>query len=281
MRHSKLRQVLQRPASALGVLPQWGAVRPQFDIQVYESLPSTNQEAWRLIAAGAGAGTVVIARQQSAGRGQWGRQWQSAAGGLYLSLVLEPEVAIADATLLTLASAWGIATSFETLGIPLQIKWPNDLVSQGLKAGGILTETRTGQGAASATGESCLAIQHAVVGVGLNWDNPLPPNAVSARQLLPDQAVTRLKTLEDLAAVVLRGIVQGYYFFHQQGSAALIEVYQHKLLHLGKLVAVDGHTAQVKGVTSTGLLAIEIIHESGQKTIQSLKPGEISLGYNV
>jgi BirA family biotin operon repressor/biotin-[acetyl-CoA-carboxylase] ligase len=189
-------------------------------------------------------------------------------------------MAIADATLLTLASAWGIATSLENLGIPLEIKWPNDLVRNGFKVGGILTETRIGSGADAVKDEPGPKIQFAVIGVGLNWDNPLPSNAVSVRQLLPDQESSNVNTLEDLAAVALRGILQGYYFAHQQGSAALIEVYQHKLSHLGKIMTVDGHTAQVKGVTDTGRLAIEIIHESGQKTIESLKPGEISLGYN-
>ena len=281
MQQRQLVQALQRPASELGVLPQWATIRPKLNLHLYESLPSTNQEAWRLIDGNAGAGTVVIARQQTAGRGQWGRQWQSALGGLYLSLVLEPEMAIADTPLLTLASAWGIATSLENLGLSVAIKWPNDLVSNGLKVGGILTETRIASRIASAGADSYSQVQYAVIGVGLNWRNPLPPNAASVHQLLPDAGTSQVKTLEDLAAIALRGILQGYYFFRQQGRAALIEVYQHKLSHLGKTVTVNGHTAQVKGVTPTGSLLIEIVRESGRKTIQSLKPGEISLGYNV
>jgi BirA family biotin operon repressor/biotin-[acetyl-CoA-carboxylase] ligase len=273
-------EALQRPAHDLGVLPAFAALRPQLDIRLYETLASTNEEAWRLVEQGCGAGTVVIAREQSAGRGQWGRQWQSAAGGLYMSLILEPEWPIAEVHLLTLTSAWGIATSLNNLGLDLQVKWPNDLVSQGRKVGGILTESRLGGASRTLSSPSASSIPYVIVGVGLNWDNPLPETAISLRQLLPDQSVSPVKDLETLAAIALRGILQGYYYYRQQGSASFIQAYQQKLLHLGKIIPVDGHTAVVQGVTPLGELAIEM-NQHGQKSIQSLKPGEISLGYNV
>ncbi|HEY9889159.1 MAG TPA: biotin--[acetyl-CoA-carboxylase] ligase, partial [Candidatus Obscuribacterales bacterium] len=160
MQHWRILEALDRPASALGVLPQWAALKPQLTLHLYDTLPSTNQMAWQLVQQGQGAGTVVIAAQQTAGRGQWGRTWQSDRGGLYLSLVLEPTMAIAEAPLLPLASAWGIATSFVNLGLPIQVKWPNDLVGHGRKVGGILVESRL-QG----------KLPHAVIGVGINWDN--------------------------------------------------------------------------------------------------------------
>lgn len=270
-------EALKRSPQALGVLPELVALRPTFDIHVYESLASTNQEAWHFVDQGAGAGTVVIAQSQTAGRGQWGRTWASEPGGLYLSLVLEPELAIADAALLTLMSTWGVVTALERLGAKLQIKWPNDLIYHGQKVGGILTESRIGPALSCKPSE--LRLRHAVVGIGLNWDNPLPANAVSLRQLLPDHEVAPVKDLADLAAIALRGIHQGYHYYQQRGRTAFLVAYQHKLSHLGKSIVVNGHTAVVKGVSNSGDLVIEI-HKNGQKTIQSLKPGEISLGYN-
>ena len=258
------------------------SLRPQLDICLYDSLPSTNREAWRLVEQGRGAGTVVIARQQSAGRGQWGRTWVSLPGGLYLSLVLEPELAITDANLLTMASAWGVATSLENLGIPLQIKWPNDLVSQGQKVGGILVESRVSQNPsvlAAATRSQTPNMQHAVIGLGVNWDNPLPSNATSIRQLLPDSPQGGVKSLEDLAAVALRGLLQGYYYWQQQGHQALTEAYQHKLTHMNQQVMLNGHIAVVDGVSSNGNLIV-VIDQGGIQTTRFLKPGEISLGYN-
>lgn len=270
---------LQRPAAELGLLPEWAGLRPQLDIHVYPTLPSTNQEAWRLVDGGHGAGTVVIAREQSAGRGSRGHRWSSAPGGLYLSIVLEPDVAPAEISLLTLASAWGVVTSLERLGIPLQIKWPNDLIYQGRKVGGILTESRS-SGAVDAIAAPSTT-HPVVIGLGANWDNPLPDNALSLRQLLPESGIPSLKSVEDLAAIAVYGILQGYFSFCHQLRASFIQQYQNKLSHLGKWTTLRGNTAMVKGVTAQGELMIEVLHSDGEKTMQSLRPGEISLGYNV
>ncbi|NEQ46350.1 MAG: biotin--[acetyl-CoA-carboxylase] ligase [Leptolyngbya sp. SIOISBB] len=274
--YQRLITALVRPSSELGILPELAALRPDFQLHLYDRLPSTNQTAWQLIDQGHGAGTVVIAAEQTAGRGQWGRTWASPPGGLYLSLVLEPEMPLRHSNLLTLTSAWGIATSLLNLAIPIQIKWPNDLVSQGSKVGGILTESRL---ATSTTARASPQLQQVVIGVGLNWDNPLPTNAASIRQLLPDEASTRIKTLEDLAAIALRGILQGFYYWQQQGNSAFVNAYIQKLAHHGKKVKLDGHIARVEGVTLQGDLIVSLQH-NGQKFVRFLKPGEISLGYN-
>ncbi|MGD1941534.1 MAG: biotin--[acetyl-CoA-carboxylase] ligase [Leptolyngbyaceae cyanobacterium] len=282
MEHWRIIEALNRPAKELGVLPALASLRPQLDICLYDALPSTNREAWRLVEQGRGAGTVVIACQQSAGRGQWGRTWVSPPGGLYLSLVLEPELAIANANLLTMASAWGVATGLENLGVALQIKWPNDLVSQGCKVGGILAESRLSRAASAAAPASRSQpanLQSVVIGLGLNWDNPLPPNATSIRQLLPDSPATGMKSLEDLAAVALRGLLQGYYYWQHQGHLALTQAYQQKLAQVGKQVILDGHIAVVEGVSANGDLIV-VADQDGYQTTRFLKPGEISLGYN-
>ncbi|NER85417.1 MAG: biotin--[acetyl-CoA-carboxylase] ligase, partial [Leptolyngbya sp. SIO1D8] len=273
-------EILSHPAQRLGVLPELAVLRPQLDLHVFETLPSTNQHAWHLVDQGASAGTVVIARQQTAGRGQWGRTWLSSSGGLYLSLVLEPDLEIRDRTLLTLASAWGIAKSLENLGIAIQIKWPNDLVSAGHKVGGILTETRifNVKGVDSPQGTS--RMRTAVIGVGINWLNALPENAISLRELLPDPFPEGLKSLEDLAAIVLRGILQGYHYWQHQGTELFIAAYQQKLSSLRQTVRVGGHLGEVLGVSLTGDLAVSL-DVLGHKQIHVFPPGEITLGYNV
>ncbi|MEQ8956672.1 MAG: biotin--[acetyl-CoA-carboxylase] ligase, partial [Coleofasciculus sp. C2-GNP5-27] len=133
-------------------------------IYLFDSLSSTNQTLWELLDRGTTLPTVVIAAQQTAGRGQWGRQWQSAPGGLYLSLALTTNVEACDSAQLTMCSAWGIAMALRCYGIPVLIKWHNDLLLLGYKLGGILTETRLSQG----------QITKAVIGVGINWSNPVP-----------------------------------------------------------------------------------------------------------
>ncbi|MEM9767615.1 MAG: biotin--[acetyl-CoA-carboxylase] ligase [Cyanobacteria bacterium P01_D01_bin.71] len=275
MDYQNLIQALERDADELGVLPELVALRPQFQLYLYDDVPSTNQTAWQLVEQGKGAGTVVIARQQSAGKGQWGRTWVSPPGGLYLSLVLEPALPLAQTQLLTLTSAWGIVTSLENLGISLQIKWPNDLVSQGHKVGGILTEGRVIN-----QSETAPQLQQVVVGVGLNWDNPLPQNACSIHQLLPDSPTPSVKTLEDLAAIALRGIWQGFYYWQQQGNQIFMAAYQQKLACRGKKISLNGHPAVIDGVSITGDLMVNL-SQDGRNLVRSLRPGEIRLGYNI
>ncbi|MEA5468655.1 biotin--[acetyl-CoA-carboxylase] ligase, partial [Spirulina sp. 06S082] len=109
----------------------------------HEILESTNTTAWELLKNGASSPLVVIADRQTAGQGQWGRQWQSDRGGLYLSLGMVIESAIGIH--LTFSSGWGIATALRHEGIPVQLKWPNDLILEGKKLGGIKTVIK-GQG---------------------------------------------------------------------------------------------------------------------------------------
>lgn len=286
MDYQRILEALSRPSRELGVLPQFAGLRPKFTIQVHDCIPSTNKYAWNLVDQGAGSGTVVLAREQNAGQGQWGRTWISPPGGLYLSLVLEPHEAAKNANLLTLASAWGIVECLNDLGVNVQLKWPNDLIYEGHKVGGILTETRlsrtpnndvnvdrTQDAANTAT------ISVAVVGVGINWLNPTPNNAIALASILSGSAIERMQCVEELGAIVLRGIHQGYTYWQMNGSAALIAAYQTKLAYLGKVVRVNGHLGSVLGVSSDGNLKVGW-NQQGQKSAHSFKPGEISLGYN-
>lgn len=166
----------------------------------FDTLASTNSTLWDLLNRGAGAGTTVIAAQQQAGRGQWGRQWQSSPGGLYLSVAVAPNLAAAQNHQLTLCSAWGIAKTLRNYSLPIQLKWPNDLLLHGRKLGGILTETRLRQG----------QITTAVIGVGLNWTNPVPETGINLKSVLADQSAPAIHSLEMLAAIALQGLESGY-----------------------------------------------------------------------
>ena len=131
-------------------------------VYVHERLDSSNQTAKRLALAGAPHGTLVLARQQSAGRGRMGRRFESPAGkGIYLSLVLRVPVPASEALGVTVGAAVAVARAVQKLcGIELGIKWVNDLYYQGKKVCGILTEAGTSV-------ESGL-LEWLVVGIGLN-----------------------------------------------------------------------------------------------------------------
>lgn len=163
----------------------------------YDVIGSTNDEAGRLATIGAPEGTLVIADQQTAGRGRSGRSWLSPPGaGLYVSVLCRPSTTRENATftsarLITLAAGVGAAEGIRSAtGLPVEIKWPNDIVfadGQGplaadrrwRKVAGILAE-------ASATADG---IQHVVVGFGINVGAAtFPPDLVTSATSLETEA---------------------------------------------------------------------------------------------
>ncbi len=248
-------------------------------IYLFDSLSSTNQTLWELLDRGTTLPTVVIAAQQTAGRGQWGRQWQSAPGGLYLSLALTTNVEACDSAQLTMCSAWGIAMALRCYGIPVLIKWHNDLLLLGYKLGGILTETRLSQG----------QITKAVIGVGINWSNPVPETGINLQSFFATQSMSlSVISLEMLAAIVIQGLRSGYHYGVESGIENLRLSYQGLLFHQGASIQVNGHRGIVKGVTSTGDLRVGLNSAQAMDTNTDtaispeihLKPGTMSLGYS-
>ncbi|MEM9944738.1 MAG: biotin--[acetyl-CoA-carboxylase] ligase [Cyanobacteria bacterium P01_D01_bin.36] len=229
----------------MGVCPEFARIRPQFDIHLFDTLPSTNTQVWQMLGAGAKAGCVAIAHRQTAGRGQRGRSWKSAVGGLYLSLALEPDWPVAYGAQLTCLSAWGIAIALNNIGIAVKIKWPNDLYFEGKKLGGILTETKLSQSPPFREGSDwdSTLIKQAVIGVGLNWHNVVPETGVSLLTILkrisPRVDKNKINCLEVLIAIVLRGILQGYIFQRQVGNQDFMKAYEKLLTQVGCTVSLD------------------------------------------
>lgn len=244
-----------------------------FAVEVYESLPSTNQQAWNAIARGAKPGTVIIAEQQTAGRGQWGRQWASPVGGLYLSVILEPNLPVNYGYQLTLAAAWGIATALGDRDVPVKLKWHNDLILLGRKLGGILTETKVRHE----------KIVHAAIGVGINWSNPVPVTGVSLQSFLSQQALRSIDCLETLAAVTIQGTISGCKFCSPRGIDALLPSYHKLFINMGQRIAVEGENGTVVGISDRGELRVRLDSQSPSCDTSleiCLPPGAVSLGYD-
>lgn len=114
-----------------------------FDVRHYDQLGSTNDEARRLIEAGAAHGIVVHADQQTAGRGRFSRRWVSPPGNLYVSIVLRPDLPASRSMELSFLAALAVADAVDAL-LPRQVrttlKWPNDVLVRGGKIAGILLE---------------------------------------------------------------------------------------------------------------------------------------------
>jgi BirA family biotin operon repressor/biotin-[acetyl-CoA-carboxylase] ligase len=236
------------------------------DILIFDTLPSTNRTLWERLADGAPPGTTVIAARQTAGRGQWGRQWQSDPGGLYLSHAVAPDIPAEDRASLTLCAAWGIATALRDRGIPVRLKWPNDLLLTDRKLGGILTETKVKNG----------RIGPAAIGVGLNWSNPVPPTGINLRDFFADHPTSPgVNSIEMLAALVLWGIRRGL------GTEGFMGEYLELLGGIGRRIVADGRPGMIVGVTAGGELRVQLEPEYPGAIASEicLAPGTIRLGY--
>lgn len=135
---------------------------PAFRLVALEEIDSTNAEAKRRAEAGAEDGTLVWARQQSGGYGRQGRGWASARGNLFLSLIVRPDCALAEAAQFSFVTAVALGDAFGSVASPLievTYKWPNDVLLNGRKAAGILLESKA---------DAAQNLEWLVIGVGAN-----------------------------------------------------------------------------------------------------------------
>lgn len=144
----------------------------------YDQIDSTNRVAKEMAAKGSPSGTVVLAASQSAGRGQYGRSFNSPVGGLYFSLLLEPDLPTETLPLITLATGLACRTVlYQTFGLHPLIKWPNDIYLDGNKVAGILCENLF----AAHSSETSPKV---IIGVGLNVNNRIEDFAPEVQPII-------------------------------------------------------------------------------------------------
>ena len=236
---------------------------PASQFCVFPVLGSTNTKAWELIQHS--LPVAIIACQQTAGKGQWGKAWVSETGGLYLSVATKWDVAIADSFHLVMATAVGIVNLLRHYGLPLEIKWSNDLILASRKLGGIKIETKI-------EGEK---IKYAVVGIGINWSNQTPEIAIN----LQEDRKHSISSLTELAAIATAGILSGKQDYETQGIEPIYQQYQQLLNSIGRTVTIEGNQGVVTGVTSKGELEVSLTSPGATSRVYFF-PGEISLGYS-
>jgi BirA family transcriptional regulator, biotin operon repressor / biotin---[acetyl-CoA-carboxylase] ligase len=164
----------------------------RFTLRALERVASTNDEARRLAEDGAPAGLVVVAREQTRGRGRYGRSWTSPPGNLYASVLLRPDCTLAASAQLSLVAGLALGEALAGLGPPdlaIALKWPNDVLVNGAKTAGILLES-----AARTDGRAGWVI----VGSGVNIvscpkDTPYPATCLVAEGFAPLEPLTLLE----------------------------------------------------------------------------------------
>jgi BirA family transcriptional regulator, biotin operon repressor / biotin---[acetyl-CoA-carboxylase] ligase len=247
-------------------------------ICVYETIDSTNTEAKRRCTESSDVRrldrTVVIAAQQTAGRGRLGRSFYSPSGsGLYLSLIYAPEGGITSPAVLTASAAVGVCRALKNVyGADAQIKWVNDVFMHGKKICGILAEGVTN----FETGQ----IDCAVVGIGINiLPGSFPPElADTAGSVLAGGDADTKRSM--LAASVVKNVL-GIYTAGKDGIVQSMQEYRGRSLLTGRTVTVypvinqmgKKYTAVVQGITDDAKLIVK--DSDGQ--IQELDSGEVTL----
>lgn len=218
-----------------------------------DTVGSTMDHAFQLAVDGAREGTVVCAEGQTKGRGRMERPWSSPKGkGLYFSLILKPNLFPADAAKMTLFSAVALCEAIsQSAGIPVQIKWPNDLLIKDRKVAGILTELSAEMD----------RVRFIVIGVGLNVNTStklLPPNATSLKQ----------ETGRNFSRVVLlQGIFQSierwYEVLKKDGFSPIISRWRELSSTLGRKISIGDIKGKAVDLDEHGGLIIQ--KESGER----------------
>ena len=223
---------------------------------VYESIDSTNLEAARLSKNGAGHGTVVVAQTQTAGRGRRGRSWESPKGSnLYFSLLLRPKTEPVKAPMLTLVMAVALARAInQTAGCDVGIKWPNDLVADGRKLCGVLTEMHLQK--------EKPAIEDVIIGVGINVSDCEWPEELRDKATSLERVCGRLIAPGKLWAQTMLIFEELYEEFILAGDLTpIMETYNGLLVNLGREVTVldpkGDYRGVAVGITPTGELVVE------------------------
>lgn len=236
-------------------------------IYFYEETDTTNNRARELALEGAPEGTLVVAEKQTAGRGRRGKVWESPLGtGIWMSLVLRPQIAPAEASVLTLLCGLATAEAIETeTGLSAGIKWPNDILINGKKAVGILTEMDC----------EMSEVHFVIPGIGINVNTAsFPPEIATSLYLECGKTVSRRR----LVHKVLERLEEHYETFLRTGSfAAMLEDYRKHCITLGKEVHVLGREpffAEALDITPEGELLVRRADNGKEEVVFS---GEVSI----
>jgi BirA family biotin operon repressor/biotin-[acetyl-CoA-carboxylase] ligase len=232
---------------------------------------STNKWAKELTMYGACEGTVVIAETQTRGRGRLGREWVSPTGGLWFSLILRPKLRPAEAVKLTFAAGLAVTKVLrEMFGLKSETKWPNDVLVNGRKICGILTEMNT-------TGET---VNFVVVGVGVNAnfdvEKALPEQLKKVATSLENELGRKVQ-LEELFGGLLERLENLYELFTKKGFNPVLEEWKNYAGFLGYQVEVISPTEKLSG------LALDVDHDGAlvlrleDGTMRRIFVGDVSL----
>jgi len=236
------------------------------DVIVKTSTESTNIDAKVLAAAGAKHGTVILAEEQTAGRGRYGKSFYSPKGtGIYLSIIARLGLSFSDAVMITTAAGVAVCKTIEEVSdLEPRIKWVNDIFLNGKKICGIGTE--------AVSNIESGTVESVIVGVGINFKTsefPEDLKQIAGPLFQKDFPLTR----NAFAAVLINNLLE---MFAALPEKSFIEEYRSRSLILGKEIMFLEknlwYSAKAVGIDDKGGLVIET-----DGKIRTLTSGEVSI----
>jgi BirA family biotin operon repressor/biotin-[acetyl-CoA-carboxylase] ligase len=222
---------------------------PERVICYYPSIDSTMPEAERLAKAGCGAGTVVVADQQTAGQGRYGRVWYSApATGVYVSLVLRPALSAASLPVLMLALGLATAEAIARVSdLECDLRWPNDVLIGDKKVAGILVQ---------------LMDRFVIAGIGINVNQTEFPTDIADLASSLQIASGHTHSREELVINLLPAVDSFCKMLGAGGKDAILNMFSRRSSYArGKRVVVEAVDGTIEGTTAgldpSGFLMIE------------------------
>lgn len=225
------------------------------EVLYFDTIDSTNTKAQELAEKGYPSGTLVVADKQESGKGRRGRSWVSPSGtGIFMTLMIKPDINPNNASMLTLVAALAVAKAITSVtGEKALIKWPNDIVINGKKVCGILTEMNA----------QFDYINHIVVGIGINVHNESFPEEISqmASSLMIEAGGKRFHRAQIIAENM--SYFEQYYdtFLKTQDLSALVMEYDELLVNRNKSVRVldpkEPFDGKAMGITPKGELIVD------------------------
>ncbi|MFQ6002908.1 MAG: biotin--[acetyl-CoA-carboxylase] ligase [Candidatus Zixiibacteriota bacterium] len=236
----------------------------------YRKVGSTNMIGFRLAETGAEEGTLIVADEQTRGKGRMGRSWYSPPGlGLWMSLILRPDIAPFKAPGLSICAGLALAqTILETTGIKAKIKWPNDCLIDGKKVGGILLELSA----------ELDRINFVIVGIGVNVNHSSQDFPKGLAQTATSMKIKLGEDISRLALLTsfLEKFERIYLDFRKNGLAPQKEMIRSFSSLLGKKVRVKFGKEKIEGraedIDENGSLVIKT--KRGEKVVRA---GEVTV----
>ncbi|WP_080845478.1 biotin--[acetyl-CoA-carboxylase] ligase [Cytobacillus gottheilii] len=230
------------------------------NIHYEESVDSTQRIASRHVLEGAPEGTIVIAEEQVAGRGRMDRSWHSPKyTGIWMSLILRPNIPPQKAPQLTLLTAVAIVQAMEEAGLHPSIKWPNDILLNGKKVTGILTELQA----------DADRIQAVIIGIGINVNQKLEDYPEELQSIATSMSIEAGRELDraHILQHVLYHLEKLYLLYLDKGFAPIKLLWESYAITIGKTVTARSISETIHGkalgITEEGVLLIE--DETGEQ----------------